>query len=588
MRNLKIGVRLALLIGLLSLLLLTIGGIGLYGMTKSDEALGGVYNDRAVPLAQLGEVQYLMIRNRLTVANSLIVQTPESIAKNAHEMDANIGKITKLWEAYMATTLTVEEAQIAKKFADARKQFVQEGLRPSIAALLASDFEAARRIALEKNVPLFDAAQEQSTALIRLQVDEAKKEYDAGTARFHTSRTVSIVAIALGLLFAVLFGSALVRSITVPLRRAVEVSEAVAQGVLNQSIASDGRDETAALMRALADMQTRLAQVVGNVRQGAEGVSTASAEIASGNHDLSARTESQASALQQTAASMEQLSSAVKQNADSARQANQLAQSASAVAVKGGEVVSEVVGTMKGINEASRKISDIISVIDGIAFQTNILALNAAVEAARAGDQGRGFAVVATEVRSLAGRSAQAAKEIKSLINASVERVEQGTALVDQAGTTMTEVVSSIRRVTDLMGEISAASNEQASGVAQIGEAVSQMDQVTQQNAALVEEMAAAASSLKTQAHDLVQVVAIFNLGGNSGNHQMEPRIATTVRKPTSAAMAYKSPQRFALASPAKPTTRSPARPAPTKALSHQPAKSPVRAKGGDDDWETF
>lgn len=242
-------------------------------------------------------------------------------------------------------------------------------------------------------------------------------------------------------------------------------------------------------------------------------MASASAQIAQGNHDLSARTESQASALEQTASSMEELSATVRQNADNARQANQLAQNASTVAVEGGEVVGRVVDTMKGINESSRKISDIIGVIDGIAFQTNILALNAAVEAARAGEQGCGFAVVASEVRSLAGRSAEAAKEIKGLINDSVLRVEQGTALVDQAGVTMTEVVSSIRRVTDIMGVISAASNEQSLGVAQVGEAITQMDQATQQNAALVEEMAAAAGSLKSQAQELVQTVAVFKLG---------------------------------------------------------------------------
>jgi methyl-accepting chemotaxis protein len=251
---------------------------------------------------------------------------------------------------------------------------------------------------------------------------------------------------------------------------------------------------------------------VQSVRSGASGIEIASAEIASGNQDLSDRTESTASNLQRTASSMASLTGSVQQSAQSARQANQLAISATNVAVKGGEVVSQVVETMQGINDASRKIADIIGVIDGIAFQTNILALNAAVEAARAGDQGRGFAVVATEVRSLAGRSADAAKQIKTLINTSVERVEQGTALVDKAGATMSDVVSSIRRVTDIMGEISSASNEQAAGVAAVGESVAQMDQATQQNAALVEEMAAAASSLKSQAQELVMTVAVFKL----------------------------------------------------------------------------
>ena len=303
-----------------------------------------------------------------------------------------------------------------------------------------------------------------------------------------------------------------VRSITQPLAQAVDLSRAVAQGDLSGAPLAHGTNEVGQLLGALQQMREQLTQVVRNVRSGAESVATASVQISQGNTDLSARTESQASSLQQTAASMEQLSAAVKQNADSAVQANQLAENASTVAVQGGQVVAQVVDTMRDINASSSKIADIIGVIDSIAFQTNILALNAAVEAARAGEQGRGFAVVASEVRSLAGRSAAAAREIKQLIDASVGRVEQGSALVDRAGATMTDVVSAIRRVTDIMGEISAASREQSQGVGQVGDAVTHLDEVTQQNASLVEEMAAAAGTLQTQAQDLVGVVAVFKL----------------------------------------------------------------------------
>ena len=317
---------------------------------------------------------------------------------------------------------------------------------------------------------------------------------------------------ALGMLGAFVFS----RSITCPLANAVAAAQSIAAGDLSWQFNTRGRDEISQLLNALSQMQTSLAQVVGKVRAGSEGVATASGQIAQGNQDLSARTEQQASAVEETAASMEELISSVKQNADNARQANQLALSASSVAVKGGNVVAKVVATMKDINEAAKKMADIISVIDGIAFQTNILALNAAVEAARAGEQGRGFAVVAAEVRNLAGRSATAAKEINALIGASVKRVALGSTLVDQAGSTMNEIVTGIKRVTDLMSEISAASAEQSRGVAQVGDAITQMDEVTQKNAALVEEMAAASASLQTEAHALVGTVAVFKLQSDS------------------------------------------------------------------------
>ena len=336
------------------------------------------------------------------------------------------------------------------------------------------------------------------------------------TASSQRAIAIVVVCMLLGLGAGAALSFSFVRSITGPVNDAVNVARSVADGNLALTVPVLGTNELGQLMSALSDMRTRLEQVVSAVIRGSESVASASSEIAQGNNDLSNRTEQQASALEQTAASMEELGSAVNQNADNARQANQLAQNASTVAIRGGEVVGQVVHTMRDINDSSRKIADIIGVIDGIAFQTNILALNAAVEAARAGEQGRGFAVVASEVRSLAGRSADAAKEIKALINASVERVEHGTALVDQAGSTMTEVVNAIKRVTDIVGEISSASNEQSIGVAEVGSAVSQMDQVTQQNAALVEQMAAAASSLKSQAQELLTTVAVFQLSGSA------------------------------------------------------------------------
>jgi methyl-accepting chemotaxis protein len=435
-----------------------------------------------------------------------------------------------------------------------------------------------------------------------LYTDDADAQARAATIKALLIMAVVLAIIAVG-------GSLIVRNVLQQLGgdpdEAIRAMNQVAGGNLAVHIKAADKGS---LLASLASMMASFRNTVVQVRRSAESIQVASSEVASGNLDLSNRTEQQASALEQTASSMEQLSATVKQNADSARQANQLATNASSVAVKGGEVVGQVVETMKGINEASRKISDIISVIDGIAFQTNILALNAAVEAARAGEQGRGFAVVASEVRSLAGRSAEAAKEIKSLINTSVERVERGTALVDEAGTTMTEVVASIRRVNDIVGEISAASSEQASGVAQIGEAVTKMDQGTQQNAALVEQMAAAAGSLKTQALDLVQVVAVFQLPeqdmGGAGPafgaapahrpvaappapRHVAPAVAHAPPKAAPRLASTAGPKKANLKLTAKVGGSSAAKPhaaAPRPA----PAPAPATAGGDDGDWTTF
>jgi len=513
-QNLKISTRLVGSFGLLVALLLAIGGLSVVRTMTLEAKLVDITDRRMTINSEMNLLEREINFQARAIRNLALFNDP---AKEAVEIKA----IAESSTASIQHLKTADGMINSPKGRELQATLVQlqtpfrEGLEKYIPMIEAGQRDKAIAFLFDVLRPAQLAYMKAVADSVAYQTAGAKTASEDAQALVHNFIITIATAVLIAAVLAAIVALWIIRSITGPINGAVELARAVAAGDLTRTVEVKSTNETGVLMKALSDMQISLVQVVGRVRGGSEAVSTASEQIAQGNQDLSARTESQASALEQTAASMEELTSTVRLNAENAAQANQLAQSASHVAVEGGQVVTQVVDTMKGSNESSRKISEIISVIDGIAFQTNILALNAAVEAARAGEQGRGFAVVAAEVRNLAQRSAAAAKEIKQLINDSVERVESGTALVDKAGATMNQVVDSVRRVTDIMGDISSASKEQSDGVGQIGEAVMQMDQATQQNAALVEEMAAAASSLSTQATELVQTVSVFRLSGD-------------------------------------------------------------------------
>ncbi len=555
LRDIRIGLRLNLAFALVLLIVAASAAVGVWRLQEIAEitrTLGTVDSEKlqlAVRWRQTIDLNW--VRTQASLLDSDVSRIPMWTA----EMDKT-SEISTASRKRLIELVQSDEGKALLADIDAKR----EAYRTPRAAIIKRR-QAGEDVAATLNTTLKPLADTYSNSIRKMEelqqrrYDEALHKAEAGAAQGRTILIGSgIVAVLLGAMFAFMLS----RSITQPLDQAAAAARRIADGDLTDTIPTGGRDEAAAMLLALKDMQQKLSGVVSGVRRNADGVATASAEIAQGNNDLSGRTEEQASALEETAASMEELSSTVQQNAENARQANTLALTASSVAVQGGDVVARVVDTMKGINDSSSKIADIIGVIDSIAFQTNILALNAAVEAARAGEQGRGFAVVASEVRSLAGRSAEAAKEIKSLISASVEQVQQGTTLVDQAGTTMAEVVASIKRVADIMGEISAASHEQSAGVSQVGEAITQMDQTTQQNAALVEQSAAAADSLQTQAEQLVQAMAIFKV-----HHDAMLAVAPSAPRAARAA-----------AAPVRPVPAPPVRKAVTATVARKPAGS--------------
>ncbi|MFM8769316.1 MAG: methyl-accepting chemotaxis protein [Rubrivivax sp.] len=593
MKRLPIAAQLTIGFGTLIAFLAAVVAFGIYEQGRLADIAERQYKHPFTVTNAVARAEADLARIMRDVEEVALASTPQEIDKakaNIQLLEKKVLADLKLaQERYLGPRAEVDALITAvtqwQPLLERLVELKRAGQQQEVMALIKGEISRKLEFIDAQSMKIYYAAFKRAEAMQQ----EAQAERDMAA-------TVSVVVGVLAVLTSLALAVALTRMQTRPLQQAVEVARAVASGDLTRQITAEGQNEAAKLLRALQEMQSSLARVVGAVRQGAEVVASASEQIAQGNQDLAQRTQETAAALEETAASAEELGSTVGHNADNARAANQLARQASEVASQGGQAVGQVVDTMRGINESSRKIADIIGVIDGIAFQTNILALNAAVEAARAGEAGRGFAVVASEVRSLAQRSAEAAREIKTLISASVARVEQGSQQVDAAGSTMSEVVAAIGRVTDLMGEISAATSEQSTGIGQVGEAVSQMERTTQQNASLVEESAAAAEALAEQAQALVAEVDMFKLGTYAASTTPLRKTSSkaTARPPASAPKAASAAPRRPLAQASRPAIAAPTAPKPAAAPgAARPAlaAAPSRAKAPEDaadDWTSF
>jgi methyl-accepting chemotaxis protein len=568
MSNLSVKARLSLTLSFLALAMVCVGLLGLSGLKQSNGRMDELYKNQFQSAAMVNKIASLRRDNIRALDVALMNGDPQMIAefRTIHERNTKI--IDELWAKYQALPSDKEETELANDFHD-KGEIYRNARAAVVTKLEAGALEEARTLRMQQLRPAIQALLAAADKLVDIQDRLSAESNQANAVAYSRATMVSWASMLIAGAIAAVLGMMLIRSMMNSLNTAVGAAERIASGQLGNKIEITTQDEFGRLLRAMQDMDGKLSDIVGSVRLGADSVGSAARQISSGNDDLSQRTQEQASALEETASSMEEMTATVKQNADNARQASQLATGARDQADRGGAVVGRAVGAMGEISASSKRIADIIDTIDEIAFQTNLLALNAAVEAARAGEQGRGFAVVASEVRNLAQRSATAAKEIKDLINDSVAKVQAGTQLVDESGKSLHEIVASVKRVADIVAEISAASEEQASGIDQVNTAITQMDTTTQQNAALVEEAAAASKAMEQQAQLLVEKVSFFS---STGNHQAAAPVAFNSNVSS-------APRATVRAMP----TRKAAKPA------SRPAQAPMaKASGDDSSWQEF